>query len=529
MKYLSYVIAGLLLFSSLAVIGVGNEAGDIQPIVLMENVKAINEEIPRQATLANNFLISDNDGDDLHPKMTVNTQGDIVVVYEQELGIFSKQMPIVYSADGGETWTVQFLFDSLEIFDMSGIVQYPDIVYNSANDVFFIGMVDPLYEMYNDLFGFVPGDIANAEDSSWYAISGSGSENYNYGAVSCTDNFFASVTTEDGYDMEQLFGLGWWTYPDFEHPTVMGGFYYDGNSVHQSAPAAELEMDATANRIFLVCETETEFEGTQITMKSTVNDEALLTNGEMQDGMDKYADVEQFPGEYLGVGTDPDVSGSGSKVCVVYEQGGDVKCSYSTCDAGTYDPGFDWQVSTVATGANYPAVFMQGDMVYCVYVQNGNVFLKISEDAGATWGDAEQKNEEAGTVVGEKGTADVGKTGLVWTDERNGNYDIYFAPFEGGSFPEVVIESVTGGIGITATIKNIGDAPAENFAWSIVSDGLVFLGGEKSGEATLAPGDSMDIKTGFMLGFGDIEVTVTADLATEKVNAKLLLFFVTGL
>jgi hypothetical protein len=39
----------------------------------------------------------------------------------------------------------------------------------------------------------------------------------------------------------------------------------------------------------------------------------------------------------------------------------------------------------------------------------------------------------------------------------------------------------------------------------------------------------MTISTGFMLGFGGIDITVTADAATKTASATLLLFFVTGL
>jgi len=95
--------------------------------------------------------------------------------------------------------------------------------------------------------------------------------------------------------------------------------------------------------------------------------------------------------------------------------------------------------------------------------------------------------------------------------------------------PEVVIESISDGLGVSAVIKNTGDAAAENFAWSIKSDGTVFVGKEKSGTATLQPGASTTIKTGLMLGFGTIAITITADKATKTANAKLLLFFVTGL
>ena len=56
----------------------------------------------------------------------------------------------------------------------------------------------------------------------------------------------------------QIFGLGCFTYPDFEYPPGVGGFYYDGQSVHQSAPADNLEMDSNANRLFSVFQTQIE-------------------------------------------------------------------------------------------------------------------------------------------------------------------------------------------------------------------------------------------------------------------------------
>jgi hypothetical protein len=347
------VIGALFLFLGAgATLGVSASYTNGQkPVIIQQNIQAIQKNIA-QTGFMGNTLISENTEDDFHPRMVTNNRDQTVVVYEQEIDLFTKQVPVAYSADDGLTWTTQFLFDSIDFTSGSGVLQYPDIVYNAANDVFYLTMVDPNAEMYNNEMAFIPGDIATAEEASWYGISGSGSTGYNFNAAACTTNFFLSITTEDGYGMEQLFGLGYFTYPEFEHPPVMGGFYYDGNSVHQSAPAAELEMATNSNRIFLVAETILEA-GTKITMKSNTIDEALMTNGEQQNAMDKYADIEQMPGEYIADGTDPDVAGSGSKVCVVYVSGGDVKCSYSTCLA-TYDPGFSWQVSTVETGASAP-------------------------------------------------------------------------------------------------------------------------------------------------------------------------------
>jgi len=512
----------LLFLGASATLGVSASYTNGQkPRVIQQKIQAIKKDVIGQTCLVGNALISSNIGNDYHPRMTTNSLGHTIVVYEQETDLYRKQVPVVYSADEGQTWKRGFLFDSIYFSSGSGVLHYPDIVYNAPNDLLYLTMIDPNAEVYNNEMSFIPGDIANAENASWYGTSGG--FDYFYNACACTNNFFLSLTTV--YTNEySILGLAWFTYPDFEHPPVMGGFYYDGGSLHQSAPAAELEMDSNSNQLFIVCETRLD-SGTKITIKTNVMDEGLITSGEQKDGMDKYADPEQMPGEYLGFGTDPDVSGSGNKVCVVYVEDGNVICKSSTTSA-VYDLGFNWQVSTVESGASAPAVYMAGNNVYCVYVKGGNLYLKVSEDGGVTWGVAEQKNDVAGTVVAEKGAVDIGKNGIAFTDNREGNYDIYFSSLTTAPIPQIVIDSISGGFGVTAVIKNIGDAPAENFAWSIKLTGTIFIGsGGKNGTTTLVPGASMRIRTDLIVGFGSVTVTVTADTATKTQYFKLFLIF----
>jgi hypothetical protein len=427
------VIGLLFLFlGASATLGVSKNPYTIgqMPAVIKQNIKAIQQDIIGKTNLVGNVKISTNPENDYHPRITTNVRGHIIVVFEQEIDIFTKQVPVVYSTDKGQTWKRGFLFDSYNFTSGSGTLQYPDIIYNEHNDTLFLTMVDPYAESYNNEMSFIPGDIANAVNASWYGISGSGSANYYYNVAACSDNFYLSLTSEDSSGYENIFGLGYFTPPNFDYPPGMGGYYYDGNSLWTSMPVAEVEMGWNANRIFVICETETD-SGTKITLKSNVADEALMTSGEQQNGMDKYADIEQWPGEYLGLGTDPDVSGSENMVCAVYVQDGNVKCSYSTCAQSTYDPGFSWQVSTVENGASTPSVFMNGNTVYCAYVKDGNLYLKISSDAGATWGAAEQRNDVNGKVIAEKGSVAVGKGGIAFTDNRDGKYHIYISPITG--------------------------------------------------------------------------------------------------
>jgi photosystem II stability/assembly factor-like uncharacterized protein len=99
--------------------------------------------------------------------------------------------------------------------------------------------------------------------------------------------------------------------------------------------------------------------------------------------------------------------------------------------------------------------------------------------------------------------------------------------------PLLTIENVAGGLGVSAKIKNSGDAPATNVQWSITLDGIVFLGAET--EDTIANIDidgEESIKSGFPLGFGSVDISISATCdegisVSKSAEGKLLLFFVT--
>ncbi len=453
------------------------------------------------------------------------------LLYEQEIDETRKQVPVVYSTDQGQTWTTQFVLESnSSIFGGSGIFQYPDIVYNAPNDLLFLGMVDPKANInYNNLC-FISGDIANADSVLRYPI-GCGADGFVYNACACTNNFFLAVWTENSHCIyPQYFKTYWCTYPDFDSPpNIMHNFNYDQNTVFRSAPAAELEMASNVNQLFIVCETHLD-SGTQITIKTNVMDEALISSGEQLNNLDLYNDPELMPGEYLGLGTDPDVSGCGNKVCVVYVEEGNVICKSSTTSV-VYDPGFTWHTSLVDTNASTPVVYMEGNNVYCAYVKGGNLYLKISENAGLTWGTLEQKNDVDGTVVAEKGAVAICSGGIAFTDTRNGNYDIYYASYKTRPTPEL---SITGLIPLKMTIKNTGDALAYNVSYSITVKGrFIFLGRSISGLVirSLEPSEEITVgKQRLLLGFGSIAVigiawADNAPLVSEKLTGKLVLFF----
>jgi hypothetical protein len=89
--------------------------------------------------------------------------------------------------------------------------------------------------------------------------------------------------------------------------------------------------------------------------------------------------------------------------------------------------------------------------------------------------------------------------------------------------PQLAIESIAGGFGVSARVKNVGIIDAPGVTWSFKLQGFVFIGGEKSGTLIqMAPNETKTITTGFVLGFGKITITVTA-ADVEKTAVAFLL------
>jgi hypothetical protein len=508
---------------------------------------AIHKSLPVVAQLGTDVLISSDNPDltDETPKTTMSNDGTIVVTYEKEGGALARVIPLVYSKDNGQTWIEQFEFDSINMQEGSGYLQSPDIKYSAAAGQFFWHAIDPFATSYNEEYYWIPGDIENATVANGWGVSGTGSTDYMDGAIANVGEWALGLAIDTSYGIINAPGLGdwWWDgttalNPVDVDPSWAAGFYYDGGSILKTAQASQPEM-ATGNHVYMVMQS---FNGaySNISFKATVTDlnpsspTFLFTSGGGPGGMDKYTDIEVWPIKQLFVAvdaTDPEIGAKGDVVAVVFDQAGDVKCSTSI------DGGGNWSTSTVATGASYPAAYVAENKIYCAYVKDGNLFYTASSDNGATWGTPTQINDQPGTVVAQPGTIDIGAAGFVWTDNRNsGKKDIYYEYMEMEppvQVPKLEITKISGGIGVSATIGNTGDAPATNVQWTIKVTGGILGRIDVNGNGTiasLAVGGEGSGKTKMILGLGTISVQVTAtcdegSTATLTKAGKQLLIF----
>ncbi|HVQ00895.1 MAG TPA: C25 family cysteine peptidase [Candidatus Thermoplasmatota archaeon] len=93
------------------------------------------------------------------------------------------------------------------------------------------------------------------------------------------------------------------------------------------------------------------------------------------------------------------------------------------------------------------------------------------------------------------------------------------------SLPAVNIGAITGGFGIIkADIQNVGGDDASDVAWAItVNGGFVLLGRNTTGDiSTLSSGSHTMIQSDFVLGFGAVDILVTAGGVNKTATAFLL-------
>ena len=124
--------------------------------------------------------------------------------------------------------------------------------------------------------------------------------------------------------------------------------------------------------------------------------------------------------------------------------------------------------------SKYPILYANQDNVYCIFTESGNISITNSSDNGSTWSTAVQLNNFNGSVVENYRFSDIpDKDHIIWTDNREGNNDIYSVLI---TLPQidimVVPDSIKINLGeypilptknwINFTVKNNGNAYVED-------------------------------------------------------------------
>jgi len=373
--------------------------------------------VPQTTSLSGNVLISFGEGDYTHPQITKDGTGNIVVAFTQEFGILDHRMAWSYLLDNGNVWEgIEWTEAALDV--------YNDIAWENA------GYYTGLFGSYNNLIDnfesfYTMTDITDTATWSFYYWT-EPSEDLTYNCISDYGYLEGQYHEMDGpvwFNIQYLNVQGY----DVPHcpNSQIGGFdelgeltggesTFDGQRDIVSAPASDPDMSNEYMKSHYTWHCFNEDE-----QKDYIVWKMLIP----VEGDTDSTDIEYTPYYgYVGEGDHPAIAHSGDNVAIVYMNGDNVMCAYSS------DNGDNWNTMTIGPGS-FPDITAVGGTFQCAYANQGNLFVVESDNGGISWGTPVKINEVDGSVVEEENAIDIHSAGIVWTDSRDGDYGIYFATF----------------------------------------------------------------------------------------------------
>jgi len=220
-----------------------------------------------------------------------------------------------------------------------------------------------------------------------------------------------------------------------------------------------------------------------------------------EDGSHPYMGA-YFLGDTIAKISKPSMESHNDSVVIVAEVEDNIQCFYSN------NGGTTTFQTTVVESATNPEVIStwDGEIFVCSYIKEGSLYRKISDDGGLNWKDEVQITD--GTEDHGLGKSPDGVY-AIWAGDG-----VYFDKVYSEIKPELKIMSIEGPIGVTATIKNIGDASATNISskMKITGGKLGLINKTKYGfQEFLEVGEDLTAWLGIVLGYGKIKVVVSVN------------------
>ncbi len=465
--------------------------------------------------------VTHNEGIDQNPAIVTDGAGNLLTMHEIEVESMEFDIGLSISTDVGTTWELMGYFpvdgaptqprldfykgktaygtwtaDPMAAFGYAYYAEFPDITDPEVGEYGWVYYRIPWGE--HDIgVPFTSSDVAcYATDTPptpdfWGIVAFTGDQAYREYAEDNT--FMFQYNTEEGY-------------------VTIIFFYNMDEDVFNVAADIDQSTGWFVMAADFVNETDSSIYGTMVLARKITSNE------------------EWWRGSWTGVliynCTHPAIDANDGRIYIVTEM--DVEDGSKEIVCWTSTNPANWQAwqgyyITVTPGITeqYPAITaISNQEAMVLYTKNRNVYVCKTEDGGETWSSEEQVNDISSTVIEQYGCLDIMDAYAVWTDESVGNYEIFFDIV--GKAPVIEIY-ISGGFGVKATISNTGDAPAENLPWSISLEGLVIVGSYKEGIIpSLQPGQSVIVKSGLVLGFGKVTITVTAGSTSATATGFLI-------
>ena len=441
-----------------------------------------------------------------HPSITIDHDGNPIVVYDYRTSEGHSEIFLQRSPDGGETWPsdqkyyvvgdeeLSMINPVIELYDNGTrggiIIQQENQPDPNAYIIDLVDIDDP------ESWILVPFDQSNV--TSWIGET-SGAI---FGTHTATWSYIGDVIFDE-YNETETLNIAWTTDPDDPEAYAALFFFADENTYYSHpTSAAGLNLYGAAQR-----NTQS---GSRIQIAWAPWEDPVFENWD-------YATV----GATSSNTTYPKLAASGEYAYLVVQDD-----ENGNQDINCYTPGIVmWTKHTVVNSEEdemYPSITAFGEIAICTFVKNGDLYMSRSEDAGVTWGEAVQINDENNELIEEYRCADITGPYIIWMDNRSGNADIYMDTTE---LPWVVITEFNGGLGVSGTVLNVGTEDASEVPWELFIKGgiLGLINKTYNGTTDILQGEIVSIETGFFFGLGPIKIVLIVDGAARDTEALQLI------
>jgi len=471
-KILIYSIVILLILSSFVTLGTSTELVDNTPIKTNHilSVKTIKSTFSAENTVSGftqpssgplssssgNIVVTSESGNESYPSMVVSGFNTLIAYEYENNGIYLRN-----SGHYGENWSAPVKLGTTSNFYYPSLCIHPDKkqaygAFFSSNKNFDIHGVFDIADISDPLGGIEPKtwdwskyDFYNFSDPDIvyhyktnvpYIICSVGSTTYNEGPCNESLMFFFA----NQYLPETGAILNW--EPEFEYCSNVS-----------------ITMDEESKKLYGICE-----------IKDGNDQDLLFFYGThtVDNEEEQYMSLIYFNKSLNGSENlmHPHIFVDNNKIYIVAESDQDGIVLFTSSTSFIQ---FTKKIVDVSMTSRYPLIYVNDTRIFCTFVNQGNIYLTSSSIGGVSWDIPIQLNSQDNSVVEKYRFADFpNKNLIVWTDNRDGNYNQYLCKLgqpELNLFviPDSVVIETEGFTFIPTknrikfTIVNSGEAPVE--------------------------------------------------------------------
>ena len=427
----------ILLSSSSIVLGISTENFNKQSFISTTS-KSNDIQTLSVSSLSgsDNIVISNMLGNESRPS-TIVSRYNVLVAYEYQDGN-DTYVCLKKSSDRGNTWSNEpYLFEDTSDYNTSSPSLCVEPNKKHAYGVFISDENNSgvIYEMdISDMGQYGSGWIAN-----YFDFSNRGFYNFSTTSIAYYDDgtnpnvpYIAALIGSTNITNGTCQNSPMFFYRDNDNPN---SHYIAWDPNINNCSNISIDIDQSSNIVYGVCE-----------IKNGSNNDLFFFNDDPIANSAEWGNTTSISNQtFTGPEnlTHPQVYAEGSDIYITAETDSDKIVIYHSNDSGE-----NWSIYTDITtdilppsaAPKNPALYINETHIACIFIESGNLSITYSENNLTEWTAPIQINGQNGTVADGYRFADIASMeNIVWTDSRDGNYDIYATA---GEPPEIDLEIV---------------------------------------------------------------------------------------